>query len=239
LRLLLALALATLSLLARTLLGNAASFFCRLLASLLFFGTTEILGLNPFALTALVLNTLRLATYHFFGLAPLGVDFVLLLTSLFFENVALDIRALTAHLNIHCASAPLRAGQLEFLLRLALECDLARCRIAVVSTTVATPKVREQLELCIVADAIVRSVHFDTCLIELHEQPVNGNLENFRKLGNCYFCHRHPLLARFEPMGACRHDELAGFVSLQPVDIRQIVDRLLCEILARAHASAC
>jgi hypothetical protein len=140
--LLLALALTTLSFLARTLLGNATSFFCRFLPRLLFFGTTEILGLNPFALTALVLNTLRLATGDFFDFAPLSVDLVLLLTSLLFENVALDVGALPAHLNIHCASATLHAGQLELLLRLALECDLARRRIAVVSTTVATPQVR-------------------------------------------------------------------------------------------------
>jgi hypothetical protein len=140
--LLLALALTALGFLARTLLCKATSFFCRLLPRLLFFGTTEVLGFNPLALTALVLNTLRLATNRFFGLAPLGVDFVLLLTSLFLENIALDVRALTAHLDIDGASAALRAGQLEFLLRLALECDLTRRRISVVSTTVAAPQVR-------------------------------------------------------------------------------------------------
>jgi hypothetical protein len=135
--LLLALTLTTLSFFARTLLSNAAGFFRRLLPSLLFFGTPKILGFNPFALATLILNTLGLTTCGLFDLAPLGVNFVLLLTSLLFENIALDVRALTAHLDVNCARTTLRAGQLEFLLRLALECDLARRRVSVVATTVA------------------------------------------------------------------------------------------------------
>src|SRR6201994_3787564 len=47
------------------------------------------------------------------------------------------------------------------------------------------------------------------------------------------------LLARFEPVGTRRHDELAGFVSLEPIDIRQIVHRLLGQLFPRTHATAC
>src|SRR5438105_7066393 len=47
------------------------------------------------------------------------------------------------------------------------------------------------------------------------------------------------LLARLEPVGTCRHNELAGLIGLQPIDIRQIVHRLLCKLFARAHATAC
>jgi len=142
LRLLLALTLTTFGVLARALFRSATRLFCRLLPRLLFFGTTQILGFNPLALAALVLNPLRLATYDFFGLAALGVDLVLLLTGLLFENVALDVGPLSTHFDIDCASAALRARKLEFLLRLALESDLARRRISVVATAMAAPQVR-------------------------------------------------------------------------------------------------
>jgi hypothetical protein len=189
--LLFSLTLATLSILTCTLLGDATRFFRRLLPRLLFFGATKVFGLNPLALAALVLNALGLETRGFFNLAALRIDFVLLLTSLLFENVALDVRPLPAHFDIHGASTTLRACQLEFALRLALERYLARRRISVVSAPVAAPQVRKQFELRIIADAVVGSFHFDTRLVELHEQPVNRHLEDFCKLRNCYFCHRY------------------------------------------------
>src|SRR5438552_14371734 len=47
------------------------------------------------------------------------------------------------------------------------------------------------------------------------------------------------LLARFEPVSTRRHDELAGLVSLEPIDIRQIVHGLLRQLFPCAHAAAC
>ena len=190
LRLLLTLALATLGFFTRTLFSSTTCFFRSLLSRLLFFSTTKVLGLNTLALAALVLDTLRLAAHGLFGLATLGVDLVLLLTSLLFEHIALDVGLLLANFDVHRTSTTLRAGQLELALRLALERDLAGRSIAVVATAVAATQMSQQFELRIIADAIVGSVHFDACLIELHEQPIDRHLQDFGKLGNCYFCHR-------------------------------------------------
>src|SRR5690348_6036035 len=44
-------------------------------------------------------------------------------------------------------------------------------------------------------------------------------------------------LTRFEPVGPGRHDELARLVGRQPLDVLQILHRLLGEILARAHTA--
>ena len=49
---------------------------------------------------------------------------------------------------------------------------------------------RQELELRIVTDAIVRAGHLDACLIELHEQPIDRHLQDVGELGNGYFCHR-------------------------------------------------
>ena len=190
LELLFTLALASFSLFTCALLGNTTRFFRSLLFRLLFFSATKVLGLNTLALTTLILNALGLAADGFFGLAALGVDLILLMTSLLFEHVALDVGLLLTYLDVHCASTTLRACQLELALRLALERDLARRRISVVSASVATPQMRQQFEFRIVTDAVVGSVHFDTCLVELHEQPVDRHLQYFCELGNCYFCHR-------------------------------------------------
>src|SRR5580700_1994462 len=46
------------------------------------------------------------------------------------------------------------------------------------------------------------------------------------------------VLTRLEPGRTRRHDERGGLVGCQPLDIRQFIDRLLGEILARAHAAA-
>src|SRR6184192_3935331 len=44
-------------------------------------------------------------------------------------------------------------------------------------------------------------------------------------------------LTCLEPRGARGHDELRRLVGGQPLDVRELVDRLLSEILARAHAA--
>jgi len=141
--LLLSLALTTLCLFTSLLLGSATSIFRGLLPCLLFFGTPKILRLESLALAALVFNTLQLQTRYFFSLATLGVDFVLVLPSLLLENISLDVCALTAYFDVHGTSTTLCAGELQLALRLALECDLPRCSIAVITTSVAAPQMRE------------------------------------------------------------------------------------------------
>ena len=100
---------------------------------------------------------------------------------------------------------------------------------------------REQLHLRIVADARVGAFDLDAGLVELHEQPVDRHLQDLGKLGNCYFSHAlHPrrLLARFEPVSARLHDELAGLFGAEPLDVRDVVDGLLGQLLTRAHAAS-
>src|SRR6185312_9364005 len=46
-------------------------------------------------------------------------------------------------------------------------------------------------------------------------------------------------LTRLEPVGPGSHDELPGILGRQPLDILQILDRLLREVFARAHAAPC
>ena len=89
-------------------------------------------------------DTLVFALYGLFGLATLGVYLVLLLTSLFLQHIAFDVRALGTHLDINCAGTTLSAGELDLLLRLAAESDFAGRGIAAL-TTVATAQVREEL----------------------------------------------------------------------------------------------
>src|SRR5258708_33325358 len=97
LQLLFTLALAAFSFFTCMLLGKATRFFRGLLFRLLFFSATKAFGLNTLALTALVLDALGLAAYGFFSLAALGVDLVLLLTSLLFEHIALDVGPLPTY----------------------------------------------------------------------------------------------------------------------------------------------
>ena len=179
---------------------------------------------------------------RFLGLAPLLIDLVLLLARLLLEHVALDVGALLAHLDVDRARAALGARELELALRLALQRDLARRGIALaLAAAVAAAQVRQQLELGIVADAVVGAVDLDAGLIELHEQPVDRHLQDLGKLGNgtsAIAIRTLRPLTRLEPGRARRHDELAGFFGRQPLDVRQIVHRLLGEILARAHAAA-
>src|SRR5690606_29019366 len=95
---------------------------CRLAA--LFLGAPALLGLallalEPLALLGLAplaLLPLRLETRLFLG-AALGVELLLLLARLLLEHVALDIRALLPHLDVHGARAPLTAGEPDLALR--------------------------------------------------------------------------------------------------------------------------
>ena len=187
---LLTLALAALGFFTRTLFSSTSCFFRGPQLCLFFLSATQILRLNTLALTTLAFKTLSLETCGVLDLTPLGVDLILMVTGLFFQNITLDVRFLLANFDVHRTSATLHAGQLELALRLALERDFARRSIAVVTTSVSTTQMSQQFEFRIIADASVGSVHFDACLVELHEQPIDRHFQDFCELGNCYFCHR-------------------------------------------------
>jgi hypothetical protein len=184
------------SLLPCALLSKPPSVFLSLLACLLFFNATAIFRFYALALTALRLDALILPLNRFLGLATLQVDLVLMLAGLLFEHIPFDVSCLAANLDVDHASATLRAGHLQIALRLTLERDLARSSVAIrLAAAVAATQMREQFELRVVADSIVRAGDLDAGLIELHEQPIDGHLQDFRKLCNCDFCHWHSSLS--------------------------------------------
>jgi hypothetical protein len=181
---------ACLGLFASLLFGQSTRVFLCLLASLLFFNAATTLRLDALAFATLRLDAVILALYGFFSLTALRVDLVLMLASSLFQYIALDVGGLTPHLNVDGTGTTLRAGELQLALRFSPERDLARRRItAVVTAPVSPPKVREQLELRIIADAIVWAGDLDACLIQLHEQPIDGHLQDLGELCNCNFCH--------------------------------------------------
>jgi hypothetical protein len=45
-------------------------------------------------------------------------------------------------------------------------------------------------------------------------------------------------MARVKPRRSRRHDQLAGFFGRQSFDVREIIHRLVGEILARAYAAS-
>src|SRR5690606_25747260 len=116
---LLKLALAGFGLFARTLLGKLAGLLGLLLPELLFFDTAPVLGLEPLVLASLGFGALGFRARGSLGLAPLRFDVFLLLPGLLLQHVALDVRALAAHLDVHGARAALGARELQLALRLA------------------------------------------------------------------------------------------------------------------------
>jgi len=125
------------------LFSNTPCFFRSLQFRLFFFSTTKVLGLNTLALTALVLYTLRLAAHCVFSLTTLGINLILLMSSLLFQHITLDVGLLLANFDVHRTSTSLRAGQLELALRLALERDFAGRSIAVLATSVGATQMRQ------------------------------------------------------------------------------------------------
>src|SRR6185295_12583416 len=82
LQLFLTLALTALGFFTRTLFSSTSCFFRGPQLRLLFLSATQILGLNPLALTALAFQTLSLETCSVLDLTTLGVDFILMVTGL-------------------------------------------------------------------------------------------------------------------------------------------------------------
>jgi hypothetical protein len=187
---LLALAGAPCLIVARALLGRAACVLLGAAACLFLLDAAAVLGLEPFALAPLGLQLLMLEAHGLLGLVAPVIELVLLGARLLLEHVALDVVAGAANLDTHGAGAPLGAGELELALRLALEGDLARRAVALGLAAVAAAQVRQELQLGIVADAILGPFDLDAGLIELHQQPVDRHLEDLRELGNGHFRHR-------------------------------------------------
>src|SRR6185437_13979476 len=201
---LLLLPLAALLFLSCALLRDAASIVLRAAAGgFLFLDAAAVLRLQMLALAPLGLDALALAARDFLGLAPLLVDLVLLLARLLLEHVALDVGALLTDLDTDRARAALGARELQLALRLALERDAAGRGIALAAlrVAVAAAKVCQQLELGIVADAVIGTFDLDAGLIELHEQPIHGHLQDLGKLGNRHFRHTYRSLLRPVPPG--------------------------------------
>jgi hypothetical protein len=53
----------------------------------------------------------------------------------------------------------------------------------------AAAQMRQQLMLGILADHVLGTLDFDAGLIELLQQPIDRNLQNFRELSDGYICH--------------------------------------------------
>src|SRR6185437_60074 len=190
-----ALALALGGFFGRALLGRAARILLRLLLGLLFLDAPAVLRLDALALAPLGFGLLGLGALGLLGLAPLYIDLFLLRARLAFEHVALDIGALAAHFHVDGAGAALIAGELELLLGLALERDAARSGARLMA--MAAAQVRQQLELGLLADAILRPGDTDARLVELGDQPVDRHFQHIGKLGNRYFSHS------FSPWHGC------------------------------------
>jgi len=113
--------------------------------------------------------------------------------------------------------------------------------LAAVPVTAA--QVRQQLEFRLLADHVLGARDRDTGLIELRDQAVDRHLEHVGELSNGYISHSGflapgALSLRLEPMRARLHDQSAGFLGRQAVDIRDVVDALLGQLFTRAHAAA-
>ncbi len=88
----------------------------------------------PLLLSLLLLFLAAKLSFARLFLTALGVELLLLLTSLFFEHVPLDIGAFAPHLDRDRARTALTARQPELALRLALQRNLARgCRSGILT----------------------------------------------------------------------------------------------------------
>ena len=203
---------------------RAAGFFRLLLLGGFVFDAPAVLRLHALAFLARGFLALALGGFLRFLFLALLVGGALRLLVLLFENVALDVGFLVANFDVHRARATLRARLLELALRLARQRDLARRGgaggLAGLGGAMRAAQVREQLELGLVADQRLGACDLDSRGLELHEQPVDRNLQDFGKLCNGDIGHKFSSGATgFEPDLASLHDELAGLFGRQPFDV--------------------
>jgi hypothetical protein len=175
-----------LGLLALALFGQASDFVLGrlpgifLALAVLFVGAAA--GLLGLLAMLLLLDS---AARGFFSLA-LAIELLLGETRLLLEHTAVDVGALGPHLDAHRAGPALGRADLDLALGLALECDLARARGRdfLGRAAVRAPKVRQELGLRLVADAIVGAADADAGLVELLEELVDRDLQDLGELGN-------------------------------------------------------
>ena len=122
------------------------------------------------SLDALLLTRFRL--YALFLGTALGIERFLLFQRLLLENIALDVGALTSNFDVDRPRSTLAAGQSQFRLRLALKRDPARRRGRGrrVVLPVAATQMRQQLELGVIADRVIRTLDLDASFVELRKQ---------------------------------------------------------------------
>ena len=205
---------------------RAAGLFGLLLARGFVFDAAAVLRLHALAFLARGFQFLALGGFGGFDFLALLVRDALRLLVLLFENVALDVGLLVANFDVHRAGAPLRAGLLQLALRFARERDLARRGgargLARLGGAVRAAQMREQFEFGVITDERLGAIDLDSGGLELHEQPVDRDLQDFSKLCNGDIGHKSPNASGatgFEPDLAGLHDELAGLFGRQPFDV--------------------
>ena len=183
----------SLGIVASLLLGGPARVLSRTARLNFLFDPPTVLGLDALGIAALRLKLFAFGAGLVLDLALLGVDLVLLGLGLLLDFLALHVSALDAHLDVHRTSTPGAARELQLALRLALQSDLARCagRGGVfLGLAVAATQMRQQLELGFVTDPVFGSCYLDPGLVELQQQLVDRDLEDFGKLRNGYVGHQ-------------------------------------------------
>ena len=183
-------------------------------------------GREPLAFRGLT-RLARLPDRRLFGVARVflcatrRVELFLLLARLLFEDIAFDVGALLTHLHVDRARTALAARELELAIRLAVQCDASRRGVGSVRAPVILLQVRQQLELSVLADDVVGTANLDAGLVELLDEPIDGNLEYFREVRDCNFRHACSsavlrLRLLLEPMSSCRHDQLRRARCIEP-----------------------
>src|SRR5690606_1225830 len=112
------------------------------------------------------------------------------------------------------ARAPLPARELQLALRLALQRDAPRSGRGVL-TPVRPAQMSEQLELRILADLVLGAFDLDPGLVELDEQPLDGDLQDFCKFRDRYFRHylSSAVLACCSPSNQCARAAIISFAA--------------------------
>ena len=144
------------------LLGRAhPRLFLGLLARFLL----EALALQAIGIAPLGLLALGLQPHGVFRL-PLAIDFLLALPLLFLEHRAIEVGLLCTHFDRDGARPALHGSDLDLLLCLALQRDLAGCR-RILLPAVGAAQVGQEFHLGLVADDVIGARYLDSSLVEL------------------------------------------------------------------------
>jgi hypothetical protein len=130
------------------------------------------------------------------------------------STVALQVGLLDAHSTFTVRARPCAEATLSSLCVLRFSVILRGAAASLLGAPVRATQVRQQLELGLVADAVVGALDPDAGLVELREQLVDRDLQDLGELGDGDFTFRHPgrplrPARRLEPVLARGHDQLA------------------------------